>query len=74
MPRVMWHGHCPEQRSLDDTSTWQYAAEETRKGSAATGEGLTHADEPNLTPAELPSVLCIKRSSSSHCWMASYNS
>lgn len=54
MPRIMWYGHCPNQGSLDDASTWQCAADETHKGSAVTGQGLTHADEPNLTPAELP--------------------
>lgn len=34
------------------------------------GQGLTHADEPNLTPVELPQGLCTTRSSSPHCGMA----
>lgn len=54
MPRIMWYEHIPNQRSLDDASTWQRDAEETFKGSTATGQDLIHTDKPNLTPAELP--------------------
>lgn len=54
MPRIMWYGHCPNQRNLDDASTWQCIAEETHRDFTVTGYGQIHADEPNLTPAELP--------------------
>ena len=48
----------------------EHTAGELGNSSAVMGEGLPHADEPNLIPVELPLGLCTTRSSSPLCGTA----